>query len=390
MRREGSYFKVGLTVLAALVVVVLLLLMVGKQSFLFSHTNAYFVSYAQVSGLAVGNPVQLNGVAVGRVRKILLPEDPSQQLLQVWIEVESRYENRIRADSVARIKSLGLLGDKYVQITSGSLDSPPIPPGGEIQADQPTDVDALIESGEDVADNIVSTARSLSIILDRMERGEGLLGELLAERKGESVTGKAIDTMDTIKRIGDRIERGEGTLGRLLTDDSLAKNIDQTVTQLDELIVEVRSGDGLMPSLIHDQTTRESFESTLSNLEMTVERLSALAGELEDGNGLLPRLINDGELGDNVTRELEELLERLNQVTGKMAEGDGTVAQLINDPSIYQALNDIVVGINQSKMLRWLIRNRQKAGIKKRYHDARTAAPEESTEPEAPQGSGND
>ena len=46
------------------------------------------------------------------------------------------------------------------------------------------------------------------------------------------------------------------------------------------------------------------------------------------------------------------------------------MAKLIDDPALYQAMNDIVIGVNESKFLRWLIRNRQEKGIEKRYDDA--------------------
>ena len=58
---------------------------------------------------------------------------------------------------------------------------------------------------------------------------------------------------------------------------------------------------------------------------------------------------------------------------------------LIDDPSVYEAINDVIVGIDESKLLRWLVRNRQKTGIKKRYSEEQQLADEgaatvESTE----------
>ncbi|HSS78080.1 MAG TPA: hypothetical protein VLV54_15225, partial [Thermoanaerobaculia bacterium] len=47
--------------------------------------------------------------------------------------------------------------------------------------------------------------------------------------------------------------------------------------------------------------------------------------------------------------------------------GNGSAAMLINDPQIYDAVNDIIIGVNESRILRWLIQNRQKKGIEKRY-----------------------
>jgi hypothetical protein len=54
---------------------------------------------------------------------------------------------------------------------------------------------------------------------------------------------------------------------------------------------------------------------------------------------------------------------------------------LINDPSVYESINDILIGINESKMLRWLIRNRQERGIQKRVDMEQQIAPPPSIPP---------
>ena len=59
----------------------------------------------------------------------------------------------------------------------------------------------------------------------------------------------------------------------------------------------------------------------------------------------------------------------------KLNDGDGTVPRLVNDPAVYDSINDILIGVNESKFLRWLIRNRQKKGIKKRYQEELAEAP---------------
>ena len=54
-------------------------------------------------------------------------------------------------------------------------------------------------------------------------------------------------------------------------------------------------------------------------------------------------------------------------VSERIAHSQGTLGLLIADPEIYEAMNDIIVGVDESSMLRWLVRNRQQKGIKKRY-----------------------
>ena len=86
------------------------------------------------------------------------------------------------------------------------------------------------------------------------------------------------------------------------------------------------------------------------------------------------RLITDEEYAERILSRLDSVLGNLDDISTKIGKGDGTVARLINEPELYEALNDIVVGINESRMLRWLIRNRQKAGIEKRYDEAQEPA----------------
>ena len=148
--------------------------------------------------------------------------------------------------------------------------------------------------------------------------------------------------------------------------DRIASSIDQ----LDETLTLLREGDGLAPALLNDSELKERFETTLADTEVAAADLRGIAADLRAADGLLPRLLNDEELSDSLTAEVEELLGRLNSTLERVAEGDGTAARLINDPAIFEALDDLVVGVNESKLLRWLVRNRQKAGIRKRYRDA--------------------
>jgi hypothetical protein len=80
--------------------------------------------------------------------------------------------------------------------------------------------------------------------------------------------------------------------------------------------------------------------------------------------------MKDEALADELSTDLRGLLDQLNQATAKLNQGDGTASRLLNDPSVYEAISDILVGINESRMLRWLLRNRQKAGIRERYEEA--------------------
>src|SRR5439155_19395302 len=88
---------------------------------------------------------------------------------------------------------------------------------------------------------------------------------------------------------------------------------------------------------------------------------------LQSGQGLLPRLMSDKAYADQSLTEFTALVRQLNDAVAKINNGNGTAGKIINDPAVYESINDILIGINESKMLRWLIRSRQQKGIEKRY-----------------------
>jgi hypothetical protein len=68
-------------------------------------------------------------------------------------------------------------------------------------------------------------------------------------------------------------------------------------------------------------------------------------------------------------------VHQLNETVTKLNTGQGTAGKMITDPSVYESINDILIGINESKLLRWLIRNRQQSGIQQRYNQEQKTAP---------------
>jgi phospholipid/cholesterol/gamma-HCH transport system substrate-binding protein len=381
-REAGREVRVGALLLAAILVLAVGIFFIGREGNLFVPKNRYFILFTSVGGLNAGNPVQLNGVSVGKVKRVILPREVDKKEIQVWIAIDRRYAERVRADSQGRIKTLGLLGDKFVEITSGSPESPITPNEGEIAAAPMTSVDQLMATGEDTMDNVVAISVSLKNILARMERGEGLLGQLTTNTQtGERFSESVAATMESIRRIADKVENGDGPLGRLLNDRALGDRLDTSLARFEAILDSVEGGDGLLPGLLKDPATKQNFDDVLANLKSASADLARFAKEVDSSQGLLQKMLTDEAYAQEVSEQLRQLIERLNLLSEKLTSGDGTAAKLINDPAIYQAVQDIVVGVDESKLLRWLIRNRQKAGIETRYDETRKQLKQERREP---------
>jgi phospholipid/cholesterol/gamma-HCH transport system substrate-binding protein len=384
-RETAASRRVGLLVLVALALGAATIFVLGDRQNLFVRKNDYRLRFERVNGLAEGSMVQLDGVRVGTVGRIVLPRDTGEKMLEVEISVDARYEQRIRQDSQARIKTLGLLGDKYLELTSGTPQAEVIPEGGEIPAAPMTNVDRLAATGEDVVEDIRQIAHQLSSILGRVERGEGVLGQLLTDKgTGEKVSTDLEATLASIREAAEGLREKNGPLGKLLYDRRMAAKMTSSIDRLDRVLEAAESGKGALPALLSDEATKQRLDRILASLDTTSARLAKVTESLDrtDSDALAAKLLNDEEFGRRTAQELQAMLSNLRQVAEKLNKGQGSAARLLNDETLARAIEDIVIGVNDSRFLRWLIQNRKKKGQEVR--DEAGATPSDEPPPAPP------
>jgi phospholipid/cholesterol/gamma-HCH transport system substrate-binding protein len=359
--------RVGLLLLVALAVFAAAIFLIGERRNLFTSKNDYSIFLDSVTGLDKGSNVQLDGVNVGSVADIVLAEDVRQSQIEVHVRIDSRYAGRLREDSMARTRTLGLLGDKYIEISSGTASFPELPDGGRIGTAPVTDVDRLRTSGEDLLQNVTRITEQLTTILGRMERGEGLLGELTRDVEPDrKVTTDLLETLEQIRGMFTDLRTGDGPLPRLLNDQALGDKLASTVTRLDSIAGKIESGGGAASMLLTDAEQRDRLERSLASIEKATANLEKVSVELQGTTGLLPKLVNDAAYGERLSAQLAALLENLNRVAEKLDHGQGSAALLINDPQLYIAIKDIISGVDESAILKKILKNRQKKGAEKR------------------------
>lgn len=376
-KKKEKTIRVGLLVAGSAVVLMVFLFFIGSEQKIFSRKNEYKVRLDSVSGLAEGNPVKISGVTVGVVKDINLPRDPKQKDVDIQLMVDRKYAERIRTDSRARLKKLGLLaGDSYVDISPGNPKFDALEPGAMIPAARQTNVDQLISSGEDLVDNFVQISYSMKNILGRIDRGEGLIGELTTQPETKQrFTDTLMTTLNKTNAVLAHVESGHGVLGKLIYDDKygeeLTGSLKSTATSMQTLVANMsdsfKNGQGPLPALLNDPEGKKKVYELVDNLKTTSSNLATFSESFKTGQGLVPRLMNDKAYADQSLAEFTGLVRQLNDAVAKVSSGQGTAGKMINDPSVYESINDILIGINESKLLRWLIRNRQEKGIEKRY-----------------------
>jgi phospholipid/cholesterol/gamma-HCH transport system substrate-binding protein len=380
----GRRFRVGLVVLIALFATMIGIFMIGQRANLFRKKFPYETRFLSASGLVAGNVVSLNGVVVGNVLEVNLSGDPADRTVRVVYDVVRRWAPMLRKGTRASIKTRGLLGDKYIELEGGRADEPVVPIGGDIPAAPGTGIEKLLEGSGDLLTDLSAIAKSLRNILGRTEKGEGFLGSITSNSKESEQLGNSFNAaLHSLNAILEKVNKGQGLVGRLLIDEKYGRetsealagafrSIQSLLTKIDQ---GVRTGQGAIPALLSDPEGKKKIYALVDSLAVAAASLARTTENLEKGSGTLPILLNDAEFGRAFTGNLRSFSQSLDSIGRKLDDGTGTAGKLINDPSVYDAAQRLVVGVDESAILRWLIKDRQKAGIKKEYKDLHRTPP---------------
>ena len=140
MKKYTNETVAGVFVFIGLILIGYLTIKLGNVSFLGDDSYPLYARFKSVSGLRVGNPVEMLGLKVGNVSNFSM--DQEDQVVQV----EFRINNGIMVydDAIASIKTSGLIGDRYVSIDPGG-GGDKLTPGGVItETESPIDLQELI------------------------------------------------------------------------------------------------------------------------------------------------------------------------------------------------------------------------------------------------------
>jgi phospholipid/cholesterol/gamma-HCH transport system substrate-binding protein len=138
MERSRVNIAVGIFLIIGILALGYLSVKLGRVSFLGGGGYSVSVDFPSVGGLKAGSAVEIAGVEIGRVDSIGLEDYQARVILRVHANV------KLQEDSIASIKTKGLIGEKYVRISPGGSDKI-IPPNGRIrEVEAPVDFEELL------------------------------------------------------------------------------------------------------------------------------------------------------------------------------------------------------------------------------------------------------
>lgn len=260
----------------------------GSGTSIFDKKISYVAYFDNVAGLVKGAPVWIAGVEVGNVQSIKFVNLDSAGQIELKLRVKESVTNMITVDASIRLGTIGMLGDKYVEIIPGTLGKPLIAEDGAIRTDATGDLAAIMSEGEE----LISSSRK---------------------------------TMGNICEITARLKDGEGTIGQLLTNDQLHTELTGLIASMTILM------DGL-------QKNQERITSAMENISTDLADVTAKANS---NTGTIGKLLADPKLYDN----LHSSTSRIDSILSKINMGQGTAGAMVNDDELYQEIKNLVVRI---------------------------------------------
>ncbi|MGC3969034.1 MAG: MlaD family protein [Pirellulales bacterium] len=316
MDERTVQFRVGVMVLATILILAILLLLFGDLPSLVKGTYTVKFAFPQAPGVTQDTPVRVNGVLIGRVRHVELDE-------KVGVMITAKIEDKFHLfrDQVGRIGG-SLLGDAVIEIVPSTIPRPheKVEDGETLQglvAKDPFQAITSLESNVSIAlESIAKTSDEIGQLAQRVNR--------LVDSNEENIQRMIANTDATVQQLRITVANADA----LISDPVMRDNLKRTINELPKVLGDVSD------TIAGVRQTMQSADRNLANLEGITKPLG------ERG----PRLI---ENIDRAATQLDTMLTELSGFTRGLTSSQGTIAKLVNDPTLYDNVSQTVQNINQ-------------------------------------------
>ena len=291
--------RVGALILVALAVLTVAVVRLGQAANLFGGRYTLVTFLPNANGLRIGGSVMVAGKLAGTVREIefLPPDADTTRNLRLVLEIDQALQSQVRGDSRAKLRTLGLLGDKVVDISPGTSSYQALAANDTVPTVPTLDYDAILTQASGAVEDLVQLTADLRSITGGLVRGEGTAGQLLTNR---TLYDDLTRTLAQTNAVMSRLQNPNGTFGRLMADPTLYDNVAGLTARLDSLVGTLNTRDGTLGRLARD-------DSLYTRMVGVVSAADSLLRTARAGDGVVPRLLNDQELYDRLNKTLTDL-----------------------------------------------------------------------------------
>ena len=231
--------KVGGIILGSLAVLAVAVYKLGQAANLFSKRYELLAYLPQANGLRAGGTVFVAGQFAGTIKAIeFLPVDnDTTKNLRVRMAVDENLHDQIRSDSKAKVRTLGLLGDKVIDISIGTPRYNALRAGDTISVAPSLDYEAVLAQAAGAVNDMVGLTHDMRQLTGGLIKGEGTIGQLITNRK---LYDEFVGTMGRANGMLARFENPNGSFGKMLNDPTLYDKLNKLTTDLGAILEDVR------------------------------------------------------------------------------------------------------------------------------------------------------
>ena len=256
-----------LTVCAAAVLILSILAYLLTGGTLLTEKATMYLYVPDATGLGPGAPVRVDGIGVGKVRSVALSGSTEpNRVVKVTMTLERGRLASIPDDSTAQIASETMIGDQFIDISSGNSRHF-VSPGGEIVFKSSPDLLKTLD-----IEQFKERLKVVSALLDDIEQGRSDLGQFI---QGDQMYS---DLRKRFSQIESGIRAAASTtsnVGHELHTDQLYQQISRPLIELDGSLARLQSGQGDVGQLLRDSARYDKLRSDMADLRRSIADLRA-------------------------------------------------------------------------------------------------------------------
>lgn len=322
--------KVGIIISLALATLFLSVFFAGSIESFFYPKVRIKAAISDVKGLKRGAPVWVYGIEEGSVEDISLhPEFGTV----VTISIYKRVLGYLKEDSTASVITMGLLGDKYIELNPGRSQKAALKPGDLIRGTRQLDMKDVMETGASSIQKINDFIEKLGNLVEKIETSEGTLARFLED---PSLYDNLKDSSKSLSLIVRDVQGGKGSLGLLVNDRQLYDRLTAASKSLETFSLKLENGSGTMNRLIEDRLLYDRLVGAASSMEDFGKKLNNPAGTVG-------KLVADPELYDN----LNDASKRISLILSRIEKGEGTAGVLVKDDVLAKDVKETVAELKK-------------------------------------------
>jgi len=305
--------RVVLVVGVALTVLTLTIIRLGKATNLFAKRYDLIAFLSDGNGLTAGSQVTIAGQLAGTIKRIdFLPiGGDTTRNLRLVLSLDRNLREQVRRDSRAQIRTMGLLGDRYIDITPGTPKGAVLVDGDTIPVEPAINYEAVLARASGAVTDVVGLTHDLQTITGGIVRGQGTLGQLLTNR---SIYDQMAGTLARTNALLERVQNSKGTLAKFLDDSTLYTQMVAAVTSTDSLIAALNNKQGTLGKLLNDDSLYKNLVGVTYTMVGVANNADSLMKMIAAGKGTAGRLITDQSLYDSLNKLVNDLSALLGDI----------------------------------------------------------------------------